>query len=660
MKFKSMKTQRPTLHNGSTNCAIKRNRSIKTHIKDLFTGLGLVSMRSWALPTLIAGLGLILAGPATAQTFTTLYSFTDNSVGGVPYGGLVLSGNTLYGTTLRGTYSDGTVFALNTDGGGFTVLHDFTGGSDGSQPYAILILSGNTLYGTAILGGSPANGTVFAVTTNGTGFATLHGFADGSDGKTPRGGLVLSGNTLYGTAMVGGSFNHGTVFAVNSDGTGFTTLHSFSATSANSEGLGTNSDGYDPFAGLVLLGNTLYGTAPFGGPAGRGTVFAVNTDGTGFTTLHGFTALAGTSGALSDGTNSDGAMPNDELILSGNILYGTAWAGGSSGNGTLFSINIDGTGFTTLYSFSATTGTSGLSQTGANSDGCYPRDGLLLSGNALYGTASGGGSSGNGTVFAVGTNGAGFTTLYSFTGRNDGANPFAGVILSGNTLYGTALEGGSSGYGTVFSLTLPPSGPQFSVSVTPGSVTVDQGGDATYNLTIDSVDGFSGDVALSASGLPSGATASFSATSVSAPGSATLTITTPSTISPGTYTLTITGTSGSLIEQVTATLVVVAPNFSISASPSSQSVKAGSSATYVATVTASGGFDGVVSFSARGLPSGATASFSPASISGSGSSTMTVTTKSATRTGSTSFTITGTGPNGSPVHSTTVTLTVKK
>jgi uncharacterized repeat protein (TIGR03803 family) len=612
------------------------------------------------LPALAASLALILAGQATAQTFTTLHTFTDNSVGGDPYGGLVLSGNMLYGTTRGGTSSDGTVFALSTGGAGFTVLHDFTDGTDGSQPYSGLVLSGNTLYGTAILGGSPANGTVFAVTTNGTGFETLHGFTDGSDGKTPRGGLVLSGNSLYGTAMIGGSFGHGTVYAVNTDGTGFTTLHSFSATSANSEGLGTNSDGADPLAGLVLSGNTLYGTALEGGPAGRGTVFAVNTDGAGFTTLHGFSALTGTSGALGDGTNSDGALPNDQLILSGNTLYGTAWTGGSSGNGTLFSINTDGTGFTTLYSFSATSGTSGLSQTGANSDGCYPRDGLLLSGNTLYGTASLGGSSGNGTLFAVETNGAGFTTLYSFMGGSDGASPFAGLILSGNTLYGTALEGGSSGYGTVFSLTLPPGGPQFSVSVTASSVTANQGANAAYDLTIGSVDGFSGDVALSVSGLPVGATASFSASSVSSPGAATLTVITASTIAPGSYTLTVTGTSGSLVEQAAATLVVAAPNFSITASPSSQSVNAGSSTTYTAVVTPSGGFESAVTFSANGLPSGATASFSPASVTGSGSSTLTVATKSTTRTGTTSFTITGTGPNGSPVHSATVTLTVEK
>src|SRR5215472_6449362 len=120
----------------------------------------------------------------------------------------------------------------------------------------------------------------------------------------------------------------------------FTVLHSFTATSTNSSGIYTNSEGADPNGGLIRnsLGNTLYGTAEGGGSLGAGTVFAVNADGTGFTTLHGFTW-------------SDGATPQAGLILSGNTLYGTAYNGGSQGAGTVFAINTDGTGFTNLHGF---------------------------------------------------------------------------------------------------------------------------------------------------------------------------------------------------------------------------------------------------------------------------------------------------------------------
>jgi uncharacterized repeat protein (TIGR03803 family) len=163
-----------------------------------------------------------------------------------------------------------------------------------------------------------------------------------------------------------------------------------------------------------------------------------------FTTLYSFT------------NGSDGAVPVGGLILSGNTLYGTAAYGGTNGNGTVFSVNTDGSGFTNLYSFTATAGSAGFLGTGTNSDGANPRAELILSGNTLYGTTPQGGSSGDGIVFAVNINGSGFPYLYSFTGGSDGADPRAGLILSGNTLYGTAIQGGSSGNGTVFSLSFAP------------------------------------------------------------------------------------------------------------------------------------------------------------------------------------------------------------
>src|SRR6266446_3607120 len=288
----------------------------------------------------MAGLGPLLPGWVTAQAFLVLHSFTatpspayTNSDGAIPQAGLVLSfsGKTLYGTARAGGSSArGTVFALNTDGTGFTNLHSFTGASDGIGPSGGLTLAGNTLYGTAQGGGSSGAGTVFALNTNGAGFTTLYSFTGGSDGRTPFAGLILSGDTLYGTASAGGSSGNGTVFALNTNGTGFTALYSFTALAGSPS---INSDGAGPSAGLVLSGNTLYGTAQAGGSLGGGTVFEVNGNGTGFRTLHSFTAL-------NNSTNSDGANPSAGLMLSGNNVYGTAYGGGSAGNGTVFSLFI--------------------------------------------------------------------------------------------------------------------------------------------------------------------------------------------------------------------------------------------------------------------------------------------------------------------------------
>jgi uncharacterized repeat protein (TIGR03803 family) len=310
------------------------------------------------------GYGTVFAINADGSNFRTLYNFTYGIDGANPNGGLILSGSTLYGTTPYGVPA-GSVFAVNTDGSGFTVLYSFSQPDESSSYHASLVLSGDTLFGTSYGGNNAASsGGVFAiningmdftniywwtdenggdpeslvlsngilygnswgdviykVNTNGTGFTELRYFAY-SEGNELRGGLVLSGQTLYGIASVGGTFGDGTVFKVNTDGTSFTNLYSFSATSTNSW---TNSDGANPYGGLALSGNTLYGTTSAGGNSGGGTVFAINTDGTGFKVLHTF-------------TNSDGAFPLGDLFLSGNTLYGTTSSGGNFNNGTIFSI----------------------------------------------------------------------------------------------------------------------------------------------------------------------------------------------------------------------------------------------------------------------------------------------------------------------------------
>jgi uncharacterized repeat protein (TIGR03803 family) len=252
----------------------------------------------------------------------------------------------------------------------FTILHRFDG-SDGSGPWGNLILSDNTLYGTAVSGGSAGNGTAFKINTDGTGFTNLHSFTATSDGADLEASLILSGSSLYGAAAYGGSFALGTLFAVGTNGTGFRMLHTFT---------GYPRDGANPRASLVLTNNTLYGTTAGGGSSDIGIVFAINIDGTGFKILHSFTAGAYDNNGYY--TNSDGVSPWSGLFVSGNTLYGTAVAGGSSGNGTVFSVNTDGSAFTNLHSFSAGFGTSG--EYGANSDGINPWAGLTLSGNTLY------------------------------------------------------------------------------------------------------------------------------------------------------------------------------------------------------------------------------------------------------------------------------------
>ena len=379
-----------------------------------------------------------LVGPAG---FGELYSF-HGADGANPYcQAWVLSGNTIFGTTYYGGLGQGVIFAVNADGTGFRDLYRFNGGSDGGSPTGV-ILSGNTLYGTAFDGGTSGNGNIFAVHTDGTGFTNLHTFSasfppfpeTNGDGIYPN-AVVLIGDTLYGTAYRGGRYGNGTIFAINTNGTGFKTLHSLAATN----------DGAYPPAGLMSSGNLLFGTASAGGREGKGTIFSIHTDGSGFTNLYSF------------GGVDAGSSPNSPLVLAGNTLYGTTYAGGASSNGMVFALHTDGTGFRSLHDFTAVDNSYGT-----NIDGAQPEEGLVLSGNAVYGTTLLGGNSGGGTIFSVHVDGSGYTNFYSFSALSsvtftnaDGANPSSYLILSGNLLYGLASEGGKFGAGSVFSVPLP-------------------------------------------------------------------------------------------------------------------------------------------------------------------------------------------------------------
>jgi uncharacterized repeat protein (TIGR03803 family) len=391
---------------------------------------------SMKLNSLSLAVALLAIETATlsAQTVTLLHNFTNSPDGATPFAGLLLSGGTFYGTTEKGgPDSVGTVFAVNIDGTGYRVLHNFADEPDGSHPLAGLVLSGNTLYGATGNGGTNGWGTLFWLNTNGDGYGygVLYNFNLSSNGVLPNARLALAGGTLYGVASGDGygTPGWGTVFSIKTDGSDYTPLYNFSTP----HGLPlTNADGEQPQAGLMLSGDTLYGTAYGGGTNGYGTVYSVRTNGTNFSVLHAFS------------NNPDGAYPQAGLLLAGDTLFGTTQSGGTNGKGTVFAVSANGTGYGLLHSFA----TNGL-------DGMNPRGGLTLSGRTLHGTTQTGGSSGHGTVFSIQTNSTCYSVLYNFTNTPDGSDPESALVLSGNRLYGTTDAGGSSVWGTVFRLTVP-------------------------------------------------------------------------------------------------------------------------------------------------------------------------------------------------------------
>jgi hypothetical protein len=241
----------------------------------------------------------------------------------------------------------------------------------------------------------------------------------------------------------------------------------------------------------------------------------------------------------------------------------------------------------------------------------------------------------------------------------DICNGQQGTYVANGTSYTIQLEFSNAANNCVLPPTGPPA-PNFTIAATPASQSVTAGGGTSYTATVTPSNGFTGTVNFSVSGLPSGASASFNPTSVNGSGSSTMSVTTSTTTPNGTYTLTITGTSGTLVHSTTVTLVVtggVNPDFTISVSPASLTVARGNTGRYTVTIGAVNGFTGTVSLSVSGLGSRVTGTFSPTSVTGSGTSTLTVTVNRRATTGTRTLTITGV--SGSLSHSTTAALVIQ-
>ncbi len=241
----------------------------------------------------------------------------------------------------------------------------------------------------------------------------------GTNGANPKSGLIQgSDGYLYGTTVSGGDGGYGTIFRMTLSGS-LTNLASFNKTNGNA-----------PQAGLVLgADGNFYGTAYYGGTSNLGTIFKLTSDDT-------LTAVVSFA-------NTNGADPVAGLVaaLDGNI-YGTTANGGISNVGTAFQLSTNGL-LDTLYSFGQ-----------GNNDGYSPYGNLIqVKDGSFYGTTYLGGTNNQGTLFKLMTNGA-YTNLYSFTGANDGALPYAGLVQGADgNLYGTTFAGGSNGFGTAYKLT---------------------------------------------------------------------------------------------------------------------------------------------------------------------------------------------------------------
>ncbi|HLV81190.1 MAG TPA: choice-of-anchor tandem repeat GloVer-containing protein [Chthonomonadaceae bacterium] len=356
------------------------------------------------------GLGSVyMIGPAPTYTESVIHSFGSGSDGAICYGGVIQdSAGNLYGTTgFGGAYNKGLVYEL--DYGTWTehVLYTFTGGADGGGPECCLVFGPDgQLYGTTS-GGGAGYGTVFALTPPSTGFYTypwtetvLYTFTGGADGAFPFAGVIFAGNSLCGTAVLGGAPSTtypngaGVVYQLQYNWTSAswveTVLHTFTG----------GADGALPQAGLTLDANVststmVYGAARTGGvtsigTTGQGVVFSVGTQSPyAFTVLHTFL-----------GAPKDGADPTGTLVVAGNYLYGTTYEGRRK-YGSLYKVKPAGAppyGYLNFYAFTGTL------------DGGQPSAGLLFDGLTLYGTTRYGGAINEGSP----SNPQGYGTFFRY------------------------------------------------------------------------------------------------------------------------------------------------------------------------------------------------------------------------------------------------------
>lgn len=430
------------------------------------------------IPALIGLVWMALSAQAVGQpALTVLHTFGVGGPGGLNPDNEKNSGGArptspltqgrdgaLYGAASSGgVHGTGVLFKIAPDGSGFTVVHSFgrvaalfmnQANSDGATPHGALVQgSDGALYGAAYTGGTGGGGTIFRVSTDGTGFRVLRAFAAlrmasyNQGGNSPVGLTLERDGMLYGVTLLGGWNGQGTVFKMGIDGRGFKTLHEFHETTPRNN---VNDDGARPAAAPVLgRDGALYGTTNIGGKFGDGVLYRLATDGKRFDVLHRFQR----SGA---GFAGNGVFPQGVLTQgSDGFLYGSARQGGAYDGGILFKVGEDGTGFTVLHTFSDPRAES--------VDGSLPSATPVFGEDGqLYGVASAGGAGGMGTVFRVIPDGSKFFLLHEFSApdgklhNTDGGFTQAGLMRGRDgAFYGVTTGGGLNGNGIVFRLAMP-------------------------------------------------------------------------------------------------------------------------------------------------------------------------------------------------------------
>ena len=453
-------------------------------VSSILTRNLLIDADDWIYLT--TGFGTLEKIKTDGSNHTVLHSFNFTTEGANAIPGVTeVPGDTLFGVLLTGgTLGAGAIYSIKKDGTGFTIHQQFdiTNGFDpmGAQPESRLILYDGRLFGTTTRGGSAGIGVLYTINLDGSGYRVLADFPAGfiGIGDMPTADISItsnariigayyqftsfptgyqrffkvdtSGNNFEGFGTVNqrenGHFNNSLL--LTDDETIFFTTQSMGRhdggvfnqgdTAGNSSGLfhfGASPNGFRPGELMKASDGRLYGTTLFGGPSGNGTIFSIRADGTGYTKLYEF-------------NDGQGYEPTGKLLeASDGKLYGALAWGGIVGGGALFRIDKDGNNFQILYDFSDL------------ANGYSPIGNLVEDGAGfLYGSTNYA-STGYGVVFKMNKNGTGYLVLRNFNLPDIGF-PYGGLKLHMGFLYGIGYLGGTSSLGGVFRISTDGTGYQ--------------------------------------------------------------------------------------------------------------------------------------------------------------------------------------------------------
>lgn len=412
---------------GSTNFEPAQQVSHTFEVADLGNVYEMVGTSALGGPN---GSGVIFSMNSSGSSFDIIKQFGVRTMP-KPMAGFIRGNDGKFYGTLRygGAANSGSVVRIEADGSGFTYLYHLQG-TDGKNPFGNLTQANDGfLYGTTSVEGANGGGTLFRIKADGTQFKVIYNFSDLS-GRFANNVIQADDGKLYGVTQAGGFYSHGSIFSINTDGSGFTILKYFNDSAAPKSG-------QLPRGGLVQgPDGLLYGINSRGGDFGDGVLFRISKDGSGFLRVVQFKQ------------DITGSVPGYEVIFgSDGRIYGMTAGGGTYQQGTVFSVNPDGTNFVQLHSFEDTD--TEQSPLGSNPFG------KLVDGTDgyLYGTTAKGGTNSQGTIFRIGKDGNGFSIMVNLEERagNPGNGPL--VEAAPGVFLGMTTDGGSQNGGTVFKVT---------------------------------------------------------------------------------------------------------------------------------------------------------------------------------------------------------------